>query len=169
MNDNNWNNFPKIQVGNTVKITWDEKFYGNQETGTAILHKGQIFVQFDGQAISLDALRSNDHIEKTEIVEKLNQISVGQKVYFEGEKLPYVAKAAGDRFVILTKPFNLKKTVLYTIIDYNKGVRGTNNCVFNVYDYKKQADIEECLKDLESGETEVSHRNCVPLEIKSIQ
>lgn len=41
----------------------------------------------------------------------------GQKIWFEGEKRPYTVRACDERFAICTKPFNLRKTVLYTIID----------------------------------------------------
>lgn len=34
-----------------------------------------------------------------------------------------------------------------------------------VEDYKVQADIDECLKDLKSGEIELSRRNSVDLDI----
>jgi hypothetical protein len=90
------------------------------------------------------------------------------RVYFSREKRPYTVKACDNRYAICTKPFNPLKTVLYTIIDAEQGVRGTNNLVFNIYDYKKQEDIEECLKDLSGGEVEVSHRNRVALDIVKV-
>lgn len=92
-------------------------------------------------------------------------LKVGDKVKFTGEKQRYTIKARSDRFIICTKPFNLKKTCLYTIIDLDRMVRGTNDRVFNPYDYMIQEDIDDCLNDLVSGEIEVSYRNCVPLDI----
>jgi len=102
---------------------------------------------------------------------KINNIDIkiGTKIYFLKEKRPYVVKALNERFIICTKPFNLQKTVYYTIIDINENIRGTNNLVFNLYDYKDINDINECLKDLESGETQISHRNRVELDIINIK
>ncbi|MGJ0846527.1 hypothetical protein ACR77J_07555 [Tissierella praeacuta] len=92
-------------------------------------------------------------------------LKVGDKIRFMGEKQKYTIKAKSDRFIICTKPFNLKRTCLYTIVDLERMVRGANDRVFNPYNYMVQEDINECLKDLESGKVEVSYRNCVPLDI----
>lgn len=94
-------------------------------------------------------------------------LDVGDKVYFETDKRPYIVKASNDMFAICTKPFNIHKTCLYTIIDWRKGKRNRNNMVFNPYDYMKQEDIDECLKDLTDPEhaTEISHRGAVNLDI----
>jgi hypothetical protein len=32
----------------------------------------------------------------------------------------------------MTKPFNAQKTVLYTIIDWELGIRGPSNLIFNI-------------------------------------
>ncbi len=75
-------------------------------------------------------------------------------------------RAAGLRFAVLNKPFNPKKTVIYTIVDLEEGVRGTENLVFGM----GAETTEHCvamLQRLESGKTEVSHRNRVNLEIES--
>jgi len=93
-------------------------------------------------------------------------LAVGSRVKFEGEKGPYVVKARGERFAICTKPFNPKRTVIYTIIDFERDVRGTNNLIFNIYDYAVQKDVDACLRDLEAGEVEVSYRNYVELDIE---
>jgi hypothetical protein len=94
-----------------------------------------------------------------------NTLKVGDKVYFYGEKRPYTIKAADDRYAICTKPFNLKRTVLYTIIDFKNEIRSTNYWIFNPYDYAVQEDIDECMRDLQSGKCELSRRNSVGLNI----
>lgn len=99
-----------------------------------------------------------------DIVSKNNIL--GQKIWFKSEKRPYIIKAFSDRYVICTKPFNLKKTVLYTIIDWTRKVRGPNNLVFNLYDYTEQDDIENCMHDLIKNEIQVSFRHCIPLDVK---
>jgi hypothetical protein len=93
-------------------------------------------------------------------------LKVNDKIKFTSEKQKYTVKAKSDKFIICTKPFNLKKTCLYTIVDLDRLVRGPNNLVFNNYDYMVQDDINECLKDLECGEIEVSHRRSIKLDIE---
>lgn len=92
-------------------------------------------------------------------------MKINDKIYFKKEKKPYRIKAMNDRFLICTKPFNLKHTVLYTIVDLNEKIRGTNNLIFNCYDYAVLDDVNACLNDLEHGLVDISHRNRVPLDI----
>lgn len=87
------------------------------------------------------------------------------KIYFIGEKQAMTVKAVNDRFLIATKPYNPKRTVIYTIIDFKQERRNRNSYVFNPYDYKEQKDIDDCMKDLLSGECEISHRNWVFISI----
>jgi len=96
------------------------------------------------------------------------KMNIGTKVWFPEEVKPYTVKAKSERFAILTKPFNLQQTVMYTIVDLAEKIRGTNFWVFNPYDYTNQKDIELCLKELESGECEISQRNRVHLSIAKI-
>lgn len=109
---------------------------------------------------------SNQRNQYQHVIDYCQRLSVGDKVRFIPEKRPYTIKAKSNKFLICTKPFNLKKTVLYTIIDLERIVRGANNQVFNGYDYTVDKDIQECLNDLESGKLEVSHRNCLKLDIQ---
>lgn len=88
----------------------------------------------------------------------------GQKVWFPREKRPYTVKACDGRFAICTKPFNVKKTVLYTIIDKEQMVRGTENLIFCM-GFESDEDCNEALERLRNGESEVSYRNRVPLEV----
>ena len=97
----------------------------------------------------------------------------GCKIYFAGERIGYTIKTCSKRYLICTKPYNPKKTVLYTIVDLKEEIRGTNNLVFNMYDYAKQKDIDKCMKDLISGESDldglkISRRNRVPLQVVKI-
>ena len=92
---------------------------------------------------------------------------VGDKIYFKGEKFPYVIQACDERFLVCTKPFNPQHTVQYTIVDLEKGIRGADNYWKwgGHYDYSKQEECQQCLKDLYRGEVEISSRNVVELEI----
>lgn len=107
--------------------------------------------------------------EYKDTTEYCRNLKIGDKIKFINEKQKYTIKAKSDRYIICTKPFNLKKTVLYTIVDLERLVRGTNNMIFNPYDYAKRENIQECLKDLESEITEVSHRNCVKLDVEILK
>lgn len=89
--------------------------------------------------------------------------TVGEKWTFEGDELVYDVKAANESFAILTAPAPEHDTVWYTIVDLQQKVRGTNNMVFNPYDYAVQKDIDRCMQDLDEGTVEVTHRNRVPL------
>lgn len=91
--------------------------------------------------------------------EILKNIKVGDKLFWVNQKQPYTVKARNKRYIIVTKPFNLKKTVCYSIIDTKCLICGPNNYVFNPYDYSKQEDIEQSLKDLGKGEYEISYRH----------
>lgn len=100
--------------------------------------------------------------------EEIYNFIPGQKIWFSSEKRPYRVQACNDRFAICTKPFNLLKTVIYTIIDLKEGIRGTENLIFCMgFETKKQC--EEALERLKSGESEVSWRNRVDLNIISIE
>lgn len=92
----------------------------------------------------------------------------GDKVWFEEEVKPYKIIACDRRFAVCTKPFNLKHTVLYTIIDLHKGIRGTHNMIFNCYELETKKGCLECIRDLRKGEIEVSYRNRVDLYISRI-
>lgn len=90
--------------------------------------------------------------------------NIGDKVWFPCERRPYKVRACNERFVICTKPFNPKRTVLYTIIDLELNIRGTENLIFCM-GFESDEDCAEALQRLVSGESEVSHRNRVKLQI----
>lgn len=87
-------------------------------------------------------------------------LTVGQRIRFEGEKAPYRVRVVSRsrRFAIVTKPFNLKKTVLYSVIDFALGVRGTDNA-YNRHGYTTEEHIARSMQAFEAGEIEVSHRH----------
>lgn len=97
----------------------------------------------------------------------LSNLTVGSKIKFRSEKQRYTVQACSARFVVCTKPFNPRKTVLYTVIDFVRNVRGTEGLVFGLGAETKE-DCEEMLDRLDSGETEVSYRNCIGLDIERI-
>ncbi len=90
----------------------------------------------------------------------------GNKIKFAEEKQMYNIRAGNDRYLICTKPFNPRHTVLYSIVDLLENIRGTNDYIFNPYDYSLTTDCRQCLKDLISGEVKISTRNRIPLKFE---
>ena len=87
----------------------------------------------------------------------------GDPVFVWGEVRPYRVKCRDERYIICTKPFNPKHTVMYFIIDLEKGIRGPDNMVF-CFGYETQEQCEERLKELQTWWIEVSQRHCVQLD-----
>jgi hypothetical protein len=107
-----------------------------------------------------------------EQLQKLKEIRVGDFLTFPEEKLKYAVRAVGKRYVICTKPFF--RTVLYSVLDLEEGVRGTENLVFGA-GAETDKDCAEMIDRLEGAgvdngqwHTEVSHRNRIPLQIKTV-
>jgi len=88
----------------------------------------------------------------------------GMRIWFEGESKPYRVRAFNESFIICTKPFNPKRTVLYTVVDRRNKIRGTENLVFG-FGAETDDQCEEMLQRVSTGETEISHRNRVPLVV----
>ena len=61
--------------------------------------------------------------------------------------------------------FVLKDTVLYTIIDFKRNVRGRENLIFGK-SFETSDDCWDALDRLEKGESEVSHRHVQSLNIE---
>lgn len=89
---------------------------------------------------------------------------VGNRVWFAGEKRPYKIRARNERYLICTKPFNPKKTVIYSIIDLDEKVRGPDNLIFCM-GYETEDQIAENMRMLADGEIEVSHRRRIDLDV----
>lgn len=101
----------------------------------------------------------------------MKQITQSSKIYFAEEVMPYRVRAIGDRYVVCTKPFNPKRTVLYTVIDLVENVRGTENLVFGMGAETDLQCQEMCarLHGNSGVKTEVSRRNRIPLSIRLIK
>ena len=86
-------------------------------------------------------------------------LNKGDSVWFSTSKKSFKVRECNDRFAICTQPFNLRpNTVLYTIIDFDRDVRGEDNLIFTVYDYYSDEDCKQAMEDLMSGEIEVSYK-----------
>lgn len=99
------------------------------------------------------------------VFRKSMKLKVGSKIKFREEKQAYTVQASNGVYAVCTKPFNPKKTVLYTIISFLEGVRGTENLVFGMGAETKEQ-CEEMLNRLTQGESEVSHRHRIKLDVE---
>ena len=93
------------------------------------------------------------------------RVEVGDKVFVPKEKRPYKVRARDDRYIICTKPYNPKHTVWYFIIDLKRKMRGPDDRIL-CSGYETDEHCTERLKELQSGEIEVSMRRGIPLDIE---
>lgn len=92
-----------------------------------------------------------------------NNLRAGDRVYVRDEKRPYRVRCRDKRFIICTKPYNPKHTVLYFVADLDAGIRGPDDMVFCA-GYETDEQCAERLAELQSGMMAVSLWRCVKLE-----
>jgi hypothetical protein len=97
----------------------------------------------------------------------LTEAQLGSRVWFAEEKRPYKVRARNDRFLICTKPFNARNTVIYSIVDLTEKVRGPDNLIF-CFGYETEDQIAENMRLLAAGEIEVSHRRRIKLNVTRV-
>lgn len=98
----------------------------------------------------------------------LSDCKVGSRIWFNGEVRPYTVRARSDNFLICTKPFAVKKTVLYCIVDIASKWRAPENLIF---DRGAETD-NQCIAMLGrivSGETGLSIRRGIDLSVKKLK
>jgi hypothetical protein len=105
------------------------------------------------------------------MTEMIDAAKVGDRVRFYEERQAYTVQACGERYVVCTKPFNARKTVLYTVVDKFKQIRGPENLIFG-FGAETREQCEEMLARLEGRgdrpRTEVSYRNNIPLVVTAV-
>lgn len=120
-----------------------------------------------------------------------NPLKKNQTVYFIGESIPMKVLAVSERYAVCVRKLdksedrdllefevkqgarlsikdaydNLKENPVYTILDFQEQIRGSDNYVFGMYDYFDGKDCQAAINDIESGGMEISHRNSVQLNI----
>ena len=103
-----------------------------------------------------------------ESIEAAKALCVDDRVRFRGEKQArFKVRARGNRFIILTKPFNARHTCIYTVIDVERGIRGTDN--YGGLGYDTPEEITEAVDLFNRGEARVSVRNNVSLDIRDVK
>lgn len=93
------------------------------------------------------------------------RVNIGDKICVPTDKRPYTVKARDERYIICTKPFNVRHTVLYFIIDLLNKWRAPDNMIF-CSGYETTEDCQERLKELQDGTIELSRRRGIPLDIE---
>lgn len=119
-----------------------------------------------------------------------NPLMVGQSVYFTGKNLPYIVRATSPRFAIVSRSLDreedeellewevertsyfsedeafeaCKDDPVYSILDFENDIRGTDNLIFGIFDYFDADDCKTVIKMLEAENSEdesmeISHRN----------
>lgn len=121
---------------------------------------------------------------------------IGTRIWFSEEKSPYRVRARSSRYLVCTKPFNLRRTTIYCIVDLEENVRGPENLVLGMGaesdedcvnmvkrlhgiseppSPKHAAEIKALPIDLRAicerqydTPTEVTHRNRIPVRVARV-
>lgn len=102
-------------------------------------------------------------------IEKLSGVVVGQRIRFQEEKQAYTIQARSERYLVCTKPFNPRKTVLYTIVDLENGIRGTENIWGSGFmDVKSCEEAIDRLEGRGTFHSQVSNRNWIHLRVDEV-
>ena len=93
----------------------------------------------------------------------LENVGPGGRVYVPDQIRPFRVRCRDERYIICTKPMNLRGTVQYFIIDLMEKIRGPDDRVFCM-GYETDEQCAERLTELENGEICLSRRRSVPLD-----
>ena len=93
------------------------------------------------------------------------RVDVGDKIYIPDEKRPYTVQCRDDRYIICTKPFNLRHTVQYFIIDLVDKWRAPDDRVF-CFGYETAEACRDRLRELQYEQMFLSRRRGVPLDVE---
>lgn len=115
---------------------------------------------------------------------------VGSKIRFSEDPLPYSVMASDERYMVCTRKLNrrkdadilwkevevnaflsfseaynsLKNDPVYTIVDLEESIRGTENLIFGMgFGSKKKC--REAITRLRNNESEISYKNRISLNI----
>ncbi len=119
------------------------------------------------------------------------EIKPSDKIFFINDLQPMEVIALSERFAVCVRGMDLqddfellafevergayydseaayealKDSPIYTILDFKENRRGRDNYIFGMYDYWSKEDCELCIKDLESGQVEISKTYGIDLNI----
>lgn len=115
--------------------------------------------------------------------------SVGKKVFFEREKLPYEVMAVSDRYAVCVRRLNRnedakllhdmvnvgaymsftqaykdnKDCPVYTIVDFEENVKAPDDLIFPILNYFEKSECEKAIQMLNTRQIGLSKRNKVEL------
>ena len=93
----------------------------------------------------------------------ISKVKVGDKVYGRWEKRAYTVMARNERYVIISKPFNPKKTAQYSIIDLQEWFMWPDNYIMWMYDYLDNKSCDKAIADLWKWGMQISKRRWIAL------
>lgn len=80
----------------------------------------------------------------------LKEVQPGAKFKWRNERRRYTCIDRSEHFIIVTKPYNLKKDVCqYSILDLTQMRCNRDNLIFGIFNYMRKDDCEEALEALE--------------------
>lgn len=79
------------------------------------------------------------------------------------DRVSWKCMVRDERYVILSKPFNPKKTFMYSIFDLKEMICGADDC-WCAYNYDNKDECEEALKRLQDDTLHISYRNRAKIE-----
>lgn len=120
-----------------------------------------------------------------------NNLKEGQKVFFVNENLPMTIISRSDRYAVVVRSLDkkedykllcfevercsyvnmddayqeLKDEPVYSLLDFVEEKKAPSNYIFCPYNFFDKLDCVKAIKDLESGEHELSRRHGVDLNI----
>lgn len=125
----------------------------------------------------LHKIYSKDKNDKHLIVPDLKEfkdylecIIPGSKIKWRNEKRRYTCIDRSDNFIIIAKPFNLRKNYdgssicQYSIFDLTQMKCNRDNLVFGLYDYMNKEDCKQALLALENSLLDVDERKEIQFE-----
>lgn len=121
----------------------------------------------------------------------IDSFIVGELVYFTDEKLPYKVMAKSDKYAIVSRSLHRredakiihnmvemqqyatfteaykcnKENCIYSIVDFEKNIRSSDDLVFGVFDYSDVDDCKNVIAELHRGNIGLSLRNMVELSV----
>lgn len=94
----------------------------------------------------------------------VQDVAIGERVKLAATKRLWNVKARSDRFIVLTQPFNPKRSFIYTVIDLKYGIRGPHNSYGHPVTNDEQA--TKVVEALEAGAIQISRRRQVTLDVE---
>lgn len=91
----------------------------------------------------------------------------GMKIKFRSEKQKYTVRCASKRYAICSKPFNARKTVLYTIVDQWQKLRSPEDLIFGMGAETDEQCYEMLIRILDN-KSDLSRRHELGLDIEAV-